>query len=85
MTSLGWLYRDLVQVDCPLVNVRRITEREISLQPAALTQPYALYAYSGPGLAYDIVATIPSRDLGRNHRHRRLPAECLVPDHSPGP
>ena len=59
MTSLGWLYRDLVQVDCPLANVRRITEREISLVPAALTQPYALYAYSGPGLAYDIVATIP--------------------------
>ena len=59
MTSLGWLYRDLVQVDCPLANVRRITEREISLPPAALTQPYALYAYSGPGLAYDIVATIP--------------------------
>ena len=59
MTSLGWLYRDLVQVDCPLVNVRRITETEISQQPAGLTQPYALYAYSGPGLAYDIVATIP--------------------------
>ena len=59
MTSLGWLYRDLVQVDCPLANVRRITETEISQQPAAITQPYALYAYSGPGLAYDIVATIP--------------------------
>ena len=59
MTSLGWLYRDLVQVDCPLTNVRRITETEISQQPAAITQPYALYAYSGPGLAYDIVATIP--------------------------
>ena len=59
MTSLGWLYRDLVQVDCPLVNVRRITETEISQHPAGLTQPYALYAYSGPGLAYDIVATIP--------------------------
>ena len=59
MTSLGWLYRDLVQVDCPLVNIRRITEREISLQPAALTQPYALYAYSGPGLAYDTVAVLP--------------------------
>ena len=59
MTSLGWLYRDLVQVDCPLVNVRRITEREISLQPAAITQPYALYAFSGPGLAYDIVAVLP--------------------------
>ena len=59
MTSLGWLYRDLVQVDCPLANVRRITEREISLQPAAITQPYALYAYSGPGLAYDTVAVLP--------------------------
>ena len=59
MTSLGWLYRDLVQVDCPLANVRRITEREISLQPAAITQPYALYAYSGPGLAYDTVAILP--------------------------
>ena len=59
LTSLGWLYRDLVQVDCPLVNVRRITETEISQHPAGLTQPYALYAYSGPGLAYDIVATIP--------------------------
>ena len=59
MTSLGWLYRELVQVDCPLANVRRITEREISLQPAAITQPYALYAYSGPGLAYDTVAILP--------------------------
>ena len=59
MTSLGWLYRDLVQVDCPLANVRRITEREISLEPAAITQPYALYAYSGPGLAYDHVTVLP--------------------------
>ena len=59
LSQLGWLYRDLVQVDCPLVNVRRITEREISLQPAAITQPYALYAFSGPGLAYDIVAVLP--------------------------
>ena len=59
MTSLGWLYRDLVQADCPLANVRRITEREISLEPAAITQPYALYAYSGPGLAYDRVAVLP--------------------------
>ena len=59
MRSLGWLYRDLVVVDCPLVNVRRITEREISLVPAALTQPYALHAFSGPGLAYDRVAILP--------------------------
>ena len=59
LSQLGWLYRDLVQVNCPLVNVRRITEREISLQPAAITQPYALYAFSGPGLAYDIVAVLP--------------------------
>ena len=59
LSSLGWVYRDLVQVDCPLVNVRRITDSEISQRPAALTQTYGLYAYSGPGLAYDIVATIP--------------------------
>ena len=59
LPSLGWLYRDLVQVDCPLVNVRRITEREISLVPAAITQPYALHAYSGPGLAYNRVAILP--------------------------
>ncbi len=57
--SLGWLYRDLVQVDCPLVNVRRITDREIGLVPAAITQPYALHAYSGPGLAYDRIAVLP--------------------------
>ena len=59
MKSLGWLYRDLVQVDCPLVNVRRITERETALVPAALSQPYALHAYSGPGLAYDRVTVLP--------------------------
>ncbi len=59
LISLGWVYREMVQVDCPLVNVLRITDSEISQQPAALTQTYALYAYSGPGLAYDIVATIP--------------------------
>ncbi len=58
MTSLGWLYRDLVVVDCPLVNVRRITEREITQVPAAITQPYAVHAYSGPGLAYDRVAIL---------------------------
>ncbi len=59
LTSLGWLYRDLVQVDCPLVNVRRITEREILLVPASITQPFALHAFSGPGLAYDQVAILP--------------------------
>ena len=58
-SSLGWVYRDLVVVDCPLANVRRITDGEISQQPAALVQTYAVFAYSGPGLAYDIVATIP--------------------------
>ncbi len=58
MTSLGWLYRDLVVVDCPLVNVRRITEREMTQVPAAITQPYAVHAYSGPGLAYDRVAIL---------------------------
>ncbi|MDE0199445.1 MAG: SH3 domain-containing protein, partial [Caldilineaceae bacterium] len=58
-SSLGWVYRDLVVADCPLANVRRITETEISRQPAALVQTYAVFAYSGPGLAYDIVATIP--------------------------
>ena len=42
-----------------MVNVRRITEREITQVPAALTQPYALHAYSGPGLAYDRVAILP--------------------------
>ncbi|MCY3993023.1 MAG: SH3 domain-containing protein [Caldilineaceae bacterium] len=59
LSSLGWVYRDLVVVDCPLANVRRITDSEISQQPAALVQTYAVFAYSGPGLAYDIVATIP--------------------------
>ena len=58
MPSLGWLYRELVVVDCPLVNVRRITEREIAQVPAAITQPSALYAYSGPGLAYARVAIL---------------------------
>ncbi len=58
MPSLGWLYRELVVVDCPLVNVRRITEREIVQVPAAITQPSALYAYSGPGLAYARVAIL---------------------------
>ena len=65
MTSLGWLYRDLVVVDCPLANVRRITEREITQVPAALTQPYALYAYSGPGLAYDHVTVLPRGTWGK--------------------
>ena len=59
LVPLGWVYRDLTQVDCPLGNVRRITEREIGLLPAAITQPYALYAMSGPGLAYEAVAILP--------------------------
>ena len=59
LAPLGWVYRDLTQVDCPLGNVRRITEREIGLLPAAIIQPYALYAMSGPGLAYEAVAILP--------------------------
>ena len=85
LTSLGWLYRDLVQVDCPLVNVRRITEREISLQPAAITQPYALYAYLRPGPRLRHRRHSPQRNLGQNHRHRRLPTDSLVPDRSTRP
>ena len=59
LVPLGWLYREMTQVACPLANVRRITEREVGLLPAAITQPYALYAMSGPGLAYEAVAILP--------------------------
>lgn len=59
LEPLGWVYRDLVEVACPLANVRRVTEREVSLLPAVILQTQTLFAFSGPGLAYDTVAVLP--------------------------
>ena len=84
-SSLGWVYRDLVVVDCPLTNVRRITESEISQQPAALVPDLRRLRLLRPRPRLRHRSHDPSRDLGRNHRRRRLPAQYLVPDHRPRP
>ena len=42
-----------------LANVSYITERDISLPPAAITQLPELYSASGPGRAYGRVAALP--------------------------
>ena len=59
LDTLVWVYQDLTTVVGSLAGVKCVTEEELALLPAAITQPFLLNARAGPGLAYDIVTTIP--------------------------
>ena len=59
LDTLVWLYQDLTTVIGSLFSVKRVTEAELALLPAAITQPLLLNARAGPGLTYDILTTIP--------------------------
>ncbi len=59
LDTLVWVYQDLTTVVGSLAGVKRVTEDELALLPAAITLPALLNARAGPGLAYDILATIP--------------------------
>lgn len=59
LDTLAWVYRDLTTVVGSLIGVKRVTEAEIALLPAAITQPYLLNVRSGPGLGYNILTTLP--------------------------
>ena len=54
-----WVYQDLTTVVGSLAGVKWVTEVELALLPAAITQPLLLNARAGPGLTYDILTTIP--------------------------
>jgi len=54
-----WVYQDLTTVVGSLAGVKWVTEAELALLPAAITQPLLLNARAGPGLTYDILTTIP--------------------------
>ena len=58
LDTLAWVHRGLTRVVGSLVNVRRIAAREIAALPAAITQPRALHARSGPGTEYDAVTIL---------------------------
>ena len=57
--SVRTTVRALLRRPCLLANVSYITERDISLPPAAITQPPGLYTVSGPGRAFGTVAAVP--------------------------
>ena len=59
LDTLAWVYQDLTRVIGSLIGVKRVTEAEIALLPAAITQPYLLNVRSGPGLTYNILTTLP--------------------------
>ena len=59
LDTLAWVYRDLTTVVGSLIGVKRVTEAEIALLPAAITQPLVLNVRSGPGLGYTILTTLP--------------------------
>ncbi len=59
LDTLVWVYQDLTTVIGSLAGVKWVTEAELALLPAAITQPALLNARAGPGLTYDILATIP--------------------------
>ncbi|MCY4072476.1 MAG: SH3 domain-containing protein [Chloroflexi bacterium] len=57
--TLVWVYQDLTTVVGSLAGVKWVTEAELALLPAAITQPLLLNARAGPGLTFDILTTIP--------------------------
>ena len=59
LDTLVWVYQNLTTVVGSLAGVKRVTEEELALVPAAITQPALLNARAGPGLAFDILTTIP--------------------------
>ncbi len=59
LDTLVWVYQDLTTVVGSLAGVKWVTEEELALLPAAITQPALLNARAGPGLTYDILTTIP--------------------------
>ena len=59
LDTLVWVYQDLTTVVGSLAGVKRVTEEELALLPAAITQPALLNARAGPGLTYDILTTVP--------------------------
>ena len=60
LDTLVWLYQDLTTVIGTLAGVKWVTEAEIAMLPAAITQPALLNARAGPGLTYDILTTVPA-------------------------
>ena len=59
LDTLVWVYQDLTTVIGSLAGVKWVTEAEIAMLPAAITQPAILNARAGPGLTYDILTTVP--------------------------
>ena len=59
LDTLVWVYQDLTTVIGSLAGVKWVTEAELALLPAAITQPLLLNARAGPGLTYDILTTVP--------------------------
>ena len=59
LDTLVWVYQDLTTVIGSLAGVKWVTEAELALLPAAITQPALLNARAGPGLTYDILTTVP--------------------------
>ena len=60
LDTLVWVYQDLTTVIGSLAGVKWVTEAEIAMLPAAITQPALLNARAGPGLTYDILTTVPA-------------------------
>ena len=58
LDTLAWVRRDLTSVFGSLVNVRRITAREIAALPALITQPRSLNARLGPGADHRAVTIL---------------------------
>ena len=58
LDTLVWVYQDLTTVVGSLAGVKWVTESEVALLPAAITQPLLLNARAGPGLTYEILRTV---------------------------
>ena len=65
LDTLAWVYRDLTRVVGSLVNVRRITAREIAALPALIIQPRNVNARLGPGAEYEAEVILPKGTWAR--------------------
>ena len=65
LDTLAWVYRDLTEVNGSLVNVRRVTTREIAALPALIIQPRNVHARLGPGVDYEADTILPKGTWAR--------------------
>ena len=65
LESLAWVHGELSRVVGSLINVRRITHREVAALPAVIIQPRNFLARLGPGEDFEAITILPKGTWAR--------------------